>query len=299
MDKLPLNALRALAAVVGHGGLRPAARELGISHSALSRHLAQLEHWLGVPVTLRKPGQRDIVATPQGERLAEATSNALADIGRVVAAVRERRSPFSITISTTPSFAARWLLPRLPSLERAHPRLEISVMVDQRIEDPKNFAGDFAIRTGSGSWPGIEARPLMSDALYPVMSPRLWEASGKPRDIASLKRLRLLHDRDARSTWQLWREKHGPADLDVRAGSRFASSDLVLRAATQGMGVALAHHRLVEDDLESGVLMRPFGALEIPLGPTYWIAAPGGTALRAATKTVIAWLGREARSLPP
>jgi LysR family glycine cleavage system transcriptional activator len=293
MEMLPLNSLRALAVVVREGGVRPAARALGISHSAVGRHLGELERWLGVQVMARESGKRELGVTLHGRQLAEAMDTAVDSIKNVVATIREKRSPFSVAISTTPSFAARWLLPRLPLLERAHPRLEVSVIVDQRLEDANHFPSDFAIRSGAGAWPSFDVQPFMDDVLVPVMSPRFWETSGKPRDVAALRGLRLLHDRDPRASWQRWRERHGPADLDVRSGPRFASADLVVRAAAQGMGVALAYARLVSDDVAAGSLVRPFGSLDVPLGVTYWIAVPKHASMRSATKTVITWL-REA-----
>jgi LysR family glycine cleavage system transcriptional activator len=294
MDAMPLNALRALAVVVREGGVRAAARSLGISHSAVGRHLSELQRWLGVPILTRETGKRELAVTPHGRQLAEAMDRATDTLESVIASIRERRSPYSVSISTTPSFAARWLLPRLPALERAYPRLEVSVVVDQRLEEASTFGSDFAIRSGAGAWPSFDTQPFMDDALFPVMSPRLWESSGRPRDVAALRTLRLLHDRDPRASWQRWRERFGPMDLDVRSGARFASSDLVLRAAAQGMGIALGHARLVADDLASGVLMRPFAALEIALGPSYWIATPEGAVMRPAAKTVVAWFMQQA-----
>jgi LysR family glycine cleavage system transcriptional activator len=295
MDTLPLNALRAFALVVECGGVRAAARQLGVSHSAVSRHVTELQRWLGIELLERgrKPGVFSV--TPQGLRLATETLAAMGDMRRAAETVRERRTRHAVTISTTPSFAARWLLPRLSALERAHPRLEISVRVDQALDDPRASANDLAIRMGRGPWPDVAAQPLMDDALYPVMSPALWRKVGRPGEIADLRRLRLLHDRDPGASWQLWRRQHGPSDLDVRSGPRFTSSDLVLRAASQGLGVALARHRLVLDDLATGVLIRPFGVRAVSLDAAYWIIRSREAPIREAVKIAIAWLQREAR----
>jgi LysR family transcriptional regulator, glycine cleavage system transcriptional activator len=293
MERLPLNALRALALVSEHRGVRAAARELGISHSAVSRHLKDLERWVGV--TLLETGDgRALRLTGQGERLAQASRQALRGMEQALEGVREQRSRRSVSVSTTPSFAVRWLLPRLPGLQRAYPGLEVSVVVDQRLEEPDSFAADIAIRTGRGPWPGLAAHALMDECVYPVMSPALWQRTGRPCDPAELARLQLLHDRDPHASWQLWRQRYGPAALDVRRGARFASSDLVLRAAAQSLGVALARHRLVQEDLASGALLRPFAGQRVALGAAYWIVQPAASAPRAAVKTLLAWLRREA-----
>lgn len=292
--KLPLNALRAFATVYGHGGVRAAARELGIAHSSVSRHLAELDAWLGVALITEAAGRRGISFTPQGEALGKATLAGFRDIERAVASLRESRSGRSVTISATPSFAARWLLPRLPRLEQSHPHLEVSVVVDQKIDNLEAGGIDLAIRMGRGPWPDVRCEALMDDTLYPVMSPALFEASGCPGQPADLLGMRLLHDRDPHASWEAWRQAHGPESLDVSAGPRFASSDLVLRAAMQGQGVALARHRLAFDDVASGALVRPIAGAGVALGPAYWIVLSRHGRVRTGALAVIDWLKQQA-----
>ncbi|HJX21976.1 MAG TPA: LysR substrate-binding domain-containing protein, partial [Steroidobacteraceae bacterium] len=247
---------------------------------------------------LEKRDSGGVRATTQGQLLAEASRSALHAMQQAVEAVREQRSSHSVSVSTTPSFAVRWLLPRLPALQRSYPRLEVSVVVDQRLDEPGSFSSDLAIRTGRGPWPALLAEPLMDESLYPLMSPALWRQSGRPKDPAELCRMRLLHDRDPNTSWQSWRHKYGPAVLDVRRGPRFASADLLLRAAAQGLGVALARHRLAQEELASGALLRPFETRAIDLGIAYWIVRPKGSAPREAAKMLVAWLRREAERTP-
>jgi LysR family glycine cleavage system transcriptional activator len=294
MKDLPLNALRVFALACAHGGVRAAARELGIAHSSVSRHLAELEAWLGVPLAREKgAGRRGWIPTPQGEALGKAVLAGLRDIETAATAIREARSPFAVTISTAPSFAARWLLPRLPLLERAHPRIELSILVNQHAEDLQAGGIDLAVRMGAGPWPGLHCEALMDDALYPVMSLELWKKSGRPARPQALTSLRLLHDRDPHAGWDLWRQRFGPASLNLQRGPRFASSDLLLRAAAQGQGVALARHRLTADELAAGIVVRPFGARELRIENAYWIVHPD-RAPRHAVTTVIAWLKDQA-----
>ena len=294
MKELPLNALRAFASVAEKGGIRPAARELAVSHSAVSRHLRALERWLEVGLLERDGGTTGFRLTSQGQRLAGAVQAALRDIRTAVDAVREQRSRHAVTLSVAPSFATRWLLPRLPAFERGNPRIEVSILADQRLEDLEVSGADLAIRMGRGPWVDADAEPLMDDVLYPVMSPGAWKKAGQPGAIADLRHLRLLHDRDPQAAWAVWREAYGPENLDVRKGSRFSSSDLVLRAAAEGLGVALARHRLIAEDIDTGSLMRPFGSHSVSLGNAYWIITPRRQKLRPATLAVIAWLRHEA-----
>ncbi len=294
MKELPLNALRAFALACAHGGIRPAARELGIAHSSVSRHLAELEAWLGVPlVEDKRSGRRGWSPTPQGEALGRAVLAGLRDIDAAALAIREARSPFAVTISAAPSFAARWLLPRLPALERAYPRFELSVLVNQHIEDLDAAGVDLAVRMGAGPWQGLHCEALMDDALYPVISPDTWKRAGRPAQPKDLSALRLLHDRDPHAGWEVWRRRFGPASLNLQRGPRFASSDLLLRAAEQGQGVALARHRLAADDVAAGRLMRLCGGREVRIEDAYWIVYPERPA-RHAVATIIKWLREQA-----
>jgi LysR family glycine cleavage system transcriptional activator len=294
MRDLPLNALRAFAAVYSHRGVRAAALELGIAHSSVSRHLAELERWLGAPLVHKSRGRGGISLTSQGEALGRAVLTAYGDIERVATSLREAKSSRSVTITTAPSFAARWLLPRLAAFDALRPRIEVSVLVDQRVEDPQTKDADFAIRMGRGSWPEVRCEPLMDDVLYPVMSPSLWRKAGRPRNPGELRGLALLHDRDPHASWETWRRQHGSKSLDTKRGPRFTSSDLVLRAAAQGQGLALARHRLAADDIAAGILVRPFENLQVELGTAYWLVFPLRTNPTAVAKTVAEWLKRQA-----
>jgi LysR family glycine cleavage system transcriptional activator len=289
MKELPLNALRAFALTVDLGGVRAAARELGVSHSAVSRHLRELEKWIGRTLFERDTDRASLSVVPQARALAISTAKALREMEVAAQELRERRSRHAVTIGAAPSVANRWLLPRLPGLERAHPRLEVSVLVDQRVLDPRQAGCDLSIRMGRGPWPGAEATVLMDDSLFPVMSPMFWEKAGRPRELEQLAHLRLLHDRDPYANWAAWRVRFGPAGLDIRTGPRFASSDLVLRAAVQGLGVALARRRLAEADLESGALIRPFGERAVKLDDAYWLVLPPGK-VAGATAVLVTWL---------
>jgi LysR family glycine cleavage system transcriptional activator len=297
MAGLPLNAIRAFATVYSAGGIRAAARALAVTHSSISRHVAELETWLGVALIGDAASRRALVFTPQGEAFGKAAVASLAELERVAASLREVRSEGTVTIATSPSIAVRWLLPRLAALEAAHRTLEISVIVDQRVQDLEAVGADVAIRSGAGTWADVDSRPLMMDALYPVISPAYHAKLGRPDRPAALARMRLLHDRDPQAGWDAWRAVFGPASLDVRRGPRLASSDLVLRAAMLGQGVALARHQLVRDDVAAGVLVRPFGELAVDLGMVYWLVLPTHAHPRPATQTVVRWLEQQAAAL--
>jgi LysR family glycine cleavage system transcriptional activator len=298
MRDLPLNALRAFAAVYETGGVRPAARALRVSHSSISRHVRELETFLGLALLEERGPRRAAGFTAQGEALGRAALGSLRDLDHAVSALRERRRPNAVVIATTASVAARWLLPRLAALQEAHPWIEPSVTVEQALVDPGDQGADVAIRMGSGPWPGSRCRALMDDTLYPVMHPAFWERAGRPAEPGRLAGLPLLHDRDPNASWDAWFAAFPAGRGDLRAGPRFASSDLVLRAAAQGLGVALARGRLAADDLASGALMRPFADRCVELPDAYWIVEPPAPP-RAAVAAATAWLiAAAARPVP-
>lgn len=290
MEPLKLNALRAFAAVYERGGLRPAGRALDISHSAVSRHVSELEDWLGVPLLESATSTRRTRFTAQGEALGRAAQTALNGLAEAVTQVREAHQGNSVVVATTSSLASRWLLPRLPGLKKVAPWVEVSVLVQARVASLAEQRAHLALRMGAGPWPGENAEHLMDDALFPVMSESAWIRAGRPHRLEDLLRLPLIHDRDPNASWSLWRDRVGPAALNVQKGARFDSTELVLQAAAQGIGVALARGRLAETDLKSGSLVRFLGERAVTLERAYWLITPEKHALSSAARTVIEWL---------
>lgn len=294
MRDLPLTLLRSLAAVYDTGGIRPAGRRLGVQHSAVSRALRDLEAWLEIPLFEKRGRQQALVFTAEGAALGKAALAALMDLENSVQKTREGSSANSVTIATTPSFAMRWLLPRLPKLTEMHSKIEVSIIVDQARKSPVASGADLNIRMGSQPTDTPDPLPLMDEQVFPVMAPQLWEQLGRPSGVSDLQGLPLLHDRDPATSWATWRKSMGPDRLDVRRGPRLTSSDLILRAAEQGQGVALARGRLATESLENGTLIRPLGQSAIDLGDNYWIIANPETSARRVVRSVIAWLMAEA-----
>ena len=266
--------------------------------------MAELEALVGAPLIDRGSEGRALAFTPLGERLGQAASKTLGTLDSTWTSVRERRPANAVTISAAPSFAALWLLPRLPRLTEAHPRIEVSVLAEQRVRAPSEEGSDLSIRMGRPRR-GERAVPFMDDALTPVASPRLLAqariAPGRPAGDATVATLLcdmpLLHDRDPNAGWSAWTEHHGPRDPGLARGPRFSSSDLVLRAAKQGQGVALARLRLAEDDIVSGALERlSDDVVPLPLPDAYWIVIGDGGKGRSSVRAVRDWLIAEGKS---
>ncbi len=290
MKNLPLNALRAFAAVYETGGVRPAARLLTINHSSVSRHLQELEAWMEIPLLEKQEGVRRLRFTAEGEKMGREALASMNHLENAVLSVKENQRPNTVTIETISSIAVRWLLPRLASMEEEGRRLEISVLVDQRRKSPEESGADLGLRMGKGPWKDVDCFPLMSERLRPVMSPVYWESNGKPIDFDALGHMKLLHDRDANLSWKVWQNFYQARDLDIRSGPRFTSSDLVLRAAEQGLGVALAPVRLAEESLNTGTLIAPFQDCDIEIPDFYWLIQKKGKKPRLAVRQVMEWL---------
>jgi LysR family transcriptional regulator, glycine cleavage system transcriptional activator len=294
MQRVPLSALRAFAAVYEAGGVRPAARALQVTHSSVSRHVNELEAWLGVALLEKRGANGRLDFTPQGRALGKAALEGLSALINAVEGARELRRANSVVIATTTSFGARWLIPRLPALRKTHDWIEVSVIAQQEVRELADQGADLAIRMGSGPWSDGKCEPLMGDELYPVATRQYWNQIRERDPARALAKARLLHDRDPASTWDRWFAKYPATNVDLRAGARFTSSDLLLRAAAEGLGVALARHQLVAADVGSGLLMRPFGAARVPLARAYWLVQPTDDKPRPALAVVMQWIKDQA-----
>lgn len=296
MLNLPLNALRAFAYVYEANGVRPAARKMGVSHSAISRHVHELEAWLGTQLLEAREGQRRLAFTAAGKHLGAAALDHLQALDATLNSIREARQANSVVISTTASIAVRWLLPRLPELETSLSDVEISVLTEQQVIDPDGIQVDIALRMGHGPWQNTHSQALMDDGLFPAVHPRLLTGTGRhPLELFSSHPL--IHDRDPAASWRQWFSTYPVKGIDVRRGPRFSSSDLVIRSALQGLGIGLVRARLARDEINSGALARPFGHQEISLPDAYWIVTPDDPddgACRPVVTRVVEWLRRKA-----
>lgn len=292
MLDLPLNGLRVLAAVLETGGIRAAARFLGLSPSVVHRHLRELEARIGVDLVER--GRVKLRFTATGQRLGRIAAQTLGELAVGVDAAREDRRPNEVVIATTESFAATWLLPRLAQFERAHGRYVISIKTDQRLSRIPTEA-DIAIRLGSYVEDSQASEAFMDEQLVPVLAPGLAERLVSHDRPVAILALTLLHDRDPQVSWRRWCGVFGIDPGLVPPGPRITSTALVQTAAALGMGVALARRRMAEADLASGRLVA-LNQFAVPIGTAYWILRRSKP--RSAEQFVIDWLKEQAAAPP-
>ncbi len=249
----PLPALRALEAVARDGSLTKAAESLFVTHGAISHQLKALESSLGVALIER--AGRGVRLTDEGQRLAQRVRAALAELADAVREARERSNPRQLRVSVVPSFAARWLLPRIGRFIAAHPDIDLDVRASQALADFRRDDVDVGIRHGAGPWPGVIAEHLLDDDHFAVASPRL-NGGRLPAVPADLARYTLL--RAEGEFWKPWFEAAGLDWPEPTRGPMFSDSSHMMQAAAEGQGIALARKTLLANDLRNGVLVQLF-----------------------------------------
>lgn len=285
---LPLRALQVLETAARHGSFARAADELNITQSAVSHQIRGLEARLGTKLFFRE--HKRLMLTPAGHRLALVMGAALGEISEAMTAVRPARDRQSITVSTLPSMAGTWLLPRLNRFLQRQPTVDVNIVATQHLSDPGRDGSDLAIRYGSGRWPGLQATQLLADSLFPVCSPKF--SRGKlPRTIPELLGMPLLSDLS--HPWRAWlRDVGAPAKGALRL-STYTDAGLLLQAAERGIGIALGRQVLAADALAAGRLVRPIDA-ELRSPYRYYIVYRSGATLRPPVQKFVDWLLSEA-----
>jgi LysR family glycine cleavage system transcriptional activator len=290
----PLNALRAFEAAARHLNFSRAADELAVTPGAVSQQIQNLEDYVGAALFKRTPkgllltdaAQTALPALREAfDRLAEAAS-------LLTAAVDGRR----LTVSVAPSFAAKWLVPRLGAFEAAHPQVDVWLSADMEIVDFASGEIDLAIRYGTGRYPGLEVIKLMSETVIPVASPALLEAAPLD-DPADLARHILLHDGspdadDSCPDWAMWLAARGVRGVDGSRGPRFNQSSLVIEAAVGGRGVALAKRALAQADLDAGRLVAPL-QIATAVDFAYFVVHPKAKGRLPQVKAFVGWIKAE------
>jgi LysR family transcriptional regulator, glycine cleavage system transcriptional activator len=286
----PLAALRAFEAAARHLSFTRAGKELHVTQTAISHQIRALEDLLGVRLFRRLP--RGLALTEEAQRYLPAVREAFDRLDAATDELITARAGGPVTASVVPSFAARWLVPRLGRFRAAHPEIDLLISASLHLVDFARENVDLGIRMGRGHYPGLRVDRLFGEALMPVCSPALLEGSQPLRRPEDLRQHILLHD-DDHTGWQLWLELAGVEGVDPRRGPIFTDSGMVVQAAVEGQGVALARLALAAWDLATGRLTRPFD-VSMPSDLAYYLVCPEATAERPRIAAVRAWLLAEA-----
>ncbi len=266
----PLNALRAFEAGARHLSFTKAAEELFVTQAAVSHQVKLLEQDLGVALFRRMT--RKLALTAEGRRLLGPVGAALEAIAEAAGALRAGAGGGTLTLSLTPTFGVRWLAPRLGRFWTAYPEIELRLQHSIHLVDFARDEIDAAVRWGSGVWPGLDAVYLMPAGLVPVCSPALCEGPPALNVPDDLRHHTLLHERDY-VEWAQWLAVAGAREVEARRGPIIDDSTVVLQAAIDGQGVALASESIVRADLEAGRLVKPFD-VDLDADNAYYLVAP-------------------------
>ncbi|TFW16133.1 transcriptional regulator GcvA [Duganella callida] len=285
--RLPnFSALRAFEAAARHENFSRAAEELHLTHGAISHQVRALEEELGRPLFVRHG--RQVKITNDGLKFAQFLGKTFADIAVATNAMRAAAINQRLTITSIPSFAARWLAPRLGRFIELHPDIEVVLQSSGHMQDLAREGIDVGIRFGRGHYPGMLALKLMGDMYYPVVSPhyRGGALPAAPTDLAQHTLLRSVEP------WMPWLQAARVDLSEPSGGLLFEDLSMLIRSAADGNGVALVRHVVAMQEIASGQLLRLFD-ISTPSPDEYYFVTPPGAAERPQVQAFRRWLLEE------
>jgi LysR family transcriptional regulator, glycine cleavage system transcriptional activator len=290
--RLPsLNALKAFEAAARHESFTRAAEELCVTQGAVSHQVKALGAELGFRLFHRE--LQRLVITEAGRSYLEVVRDAFDRLAAGTERLLQRQSAGVLTVSTSPNFAAKWLVHRLGRFAEVHPSIDLRVSASLHHVDFAREDVDVAVRHGDGSWSGLHVTRLCTETLFPVCSPKLLRGRHSLRQPSALRHHVLLHCDDRRD-WAKWLDVAGVDGADLGRGPVFNQASMAIDAAIEGQGVALARTALAAWDLLAGRLVRlPFGSA-LPVPYAYWIVCPRATADLPKITAFRKWLVGEA-----
>lgn len=306
----PLNSLKAFEAAARHLSVKKAALELNVTSAAVSHQIRTLEDYLGVQLFHRY--NRALELTDVAKAALPKLGEGFECLAQAVALLRRHQGGGSLTVSAAPSFASRWLMPRLHRFIAAHPEIDVHISARMRrisVDGKGDVAeratveawladSDVAILYGRGNVPGIQIERLIDLSITPICSPKLLEGENPLRTPEDLRHHLLLHDDtgelyDNEPFWGLWLREAGVTGIDIHKGPHFSHAVLAFEAAIDAVGVLATMPVLAAEDIASGKLVTPF-ELAVRLPDGYYIASGERANERPAVRAFLGWLRQEA-----
>ncbi len=284
----PLNALRAFEAAARHLSFTRAAEELNVTQAAVSHQVKALEEQIGLPLFRRL--NRALTLTDEAQALFPVVRRALDDLAEALDRVYTRNVAGALTVSVLPSFAVKWLVPRMSLFQEQHPGIDLRITAADRLVDFVRDSVDVAVRFGAGEWPGLRADFVIDEYVLPVCAPALAKRLRVADDLANVT---LLHEEMAPiprvPVWETWLQAAGAQGVNHEKGPRFSHTHIMLQAAIDGQGVALAQMLFAADDIAEGRLVAPF-ALKLPTGYAYYVVCLAAAADRPKIRAFREWV---------
>lgn len=304
----PLSTFRTFEAAARHLSFKMAAEELHVTPAAVSQQIKALETYLGLPLFVRRPNVLRL--SEDGLAMYPKIRDGLDSFAAGVEATRHRRAQ-ALNVVAPPSFATRWLVPRLARFAAAHPEVAIRISsnpdnidgpssqstLPKSLIDPRSETSEVEIRYGSGLYPGYQVEMMLTPDYVLVCSPRLIDGEPPLRTPQDLARHVLIHDEsipaiDKRPNWGEWLKLAGVTGIDSQRGPRFSNSILALEAVLEGQGVALALKQQIESDVAAGRLVTPF-PISLPSAYAYFLLMSKAAAAQPVVLAFRQWLRAE------
>ncbi|MBP0624133.1 transcriptional regulator GcvA [Cupriavidus consociatus] len=293
-DRLPpLQTLRAFEATGRLLSMTLAAEELHVTHGAVSRHIKMLESYLGV-VLFRRLTRR-IVLTEAGAEFHASVARLLGELTREAERLRTQNSVSRLKISTSVSFASKWLAPRLHRLKARHPELDVHLDVTDVNVDLNDGQVDAAIRYGNGRYRNVVAERILEETVTPVCSPAYLAAVGGLPMPGSLVSCTLLHEDRMLANWEHWFALAGVDRAGSRRGPAYSHGSMAIEAAIRDEGVVLGRSALVADDIAAGRLVAPFPNIKLKAERGYDLVYRTGNHDNPKVRVLRDWLAEEIR----
>ncbi len=290
----PLNALRAFEAAARHLSFTKAAEELHVTPGAVSQQVKALEEYLGL--TLFRRLNRALTLTEEAEHCLPTLREGFDKLTEATQLLTATETQNRLSVSAAPSFASKWLVPRLGKFQQDHPDIDVWVSADMELADFAKDGVDVAIRYGAGTYPGLHIERLLTESVFPVCSPDLLTGQNPLKSLEDLAHHTLLHDSspdhdESCPDWPMWLKASGAKHVDGNRGLRFNQSSLVLEAAISGRGVALAKSTLATTDLAAGRLAKPFD-IAVPIEFAYYVVCPPSKLALPKVQQFMEWVRR-------
>lgn len=292
----PLGALRAFEAAARLLSFTKAADELHVTPAAISHQIHALEQDFGVRLFQRL--SRSIALTPSARILLPGLSAGFAEVQAAVGRLRAHNDTGTLTVTASPSFAAKWLVLRLHRFQEEAPEIDVRISATDSVVDMSRGDFDVAVRYGAGRYPGLEVELLFTNEVFPACSPQLLAAGPPLRVPGDLRHHALIHDQAIERdplvpTWPMWLKAAGVTDMTAPSGLSFNNMHLALDAAIAGHGVVLAYSTIAAADIAAGRLVRLF-SLSLPDQFAYYLVTAPGALERPKVRAFRDWLRREA-----
>jgi LysR family glycine cleavage system transcriptional activator len=282
----PLNSLKCFEAAGRLLSFTAAAHELNVTQAAISHQIKVIEEYLGVDLFIRYP--RRLTLTEQGKTLLPEVIEAFDRVSQAVAAINREQYSNVLSVRLAPSFAAKWLSPRLKYFWLQYPEIDLRLFHAHGTVDFEREEIDIAVTYGKGDWPGVVVDKLLSLDFFPVCAPSFLHNDKPLNDIGNLRYYALLHDANY-ECWRDWLKFAGIDDIDADRGTIIDDTNVLIQAAIDGQGVALGSTTFVEDLLESGRLVKPFD-INLVNEFAYYVVYPESHIKNPAVRAFKDWL---------